>query len=116
MWSIFVRALFRSPLHGMAFIVGIVFVASFAVSAGYITKGGKLFSGLYVALWYLAMQRLEPVDFCAVVSPDPTILTRLAHIVISDVLLSTALLVERLHHRPARQRDPVQKPGPCVRG
>ena len=51
-----------SPEHGIAFFLGLLFIAVFSVAAATLSRGGKLFSGLYTALWYVSFSSRE-VDF-----------------------------------------------------
>lgn len=57
-----------SPMRALAWIAGLLFVALFSVSLGSLTAGGKLFSGLFLALWYMAVNGLPEADFAGVLS------------------------------------------------
>lgn len=81
----------------LAVPLGLLFVAAFAVGAASLTGGGKLFSGLFLLLWYLALNGLEPADFCALLAPSPSWnwWTRLAYLLVGAVWLAAAELRER---------------------
>lgn len=63
------------PQLALGWLCGLVFVAGFAVAAGALSGGGKLFSGLYVALWYTALNGAPFADFAAALSPAPSVST-----------------------------------------
>jgi hypothetical protein len=57
------RAAAESPAAGGAFLSGLVFTAGIAAGFGSLTGGGKLFLGVYTAVWYFAVNRLAIADF-----------------------------------------------------
>ena len=57
------RALVESPAAGVAFLSGLLFTAGLAAGFGSLTGGGKLFLGVYTAVWYFAVNRLPIADF-----------------------------------------------------
>jgi hypothetical protein len=57
-----------SPMRALAWVAGLLFVALLSVSLGSLTAGGKLFSGLFLALWYMAVNGLPEADFAGVLS------------------------------------------------
>jgi hypothetical protein len=59
--------------QALAFALGILFVALFAVAAGLLTGGGKLFTGLFLCLWYGAFNGMPFLDFCGALSEQPSI-------------------------------------------
>jgi hypothetical protein len=69
-----VRLVTEPPL-ALAWLLGLVFVASFAVAVGALSSGGKLFTGFYVALWYIAINGADFADFAGALSPAPSATT-----------------------------------------
>jgi hypothetical protein len=58
-----VRAAAGSLAAGSAFFAGLLFTAGLAAGFGSLTAGGKLFLGVYTAVWYFALNRLPFADF-----------------------------------------------------
>jgi hypothetical protein len=67
------RALAGSPARALALLLGLVFVATAAAGLGWLTRGGKLFLGGFILLWYLAIQGGSPVDFTGSLGPTPDV-------------------------------------------
>jgi hypothetical protein len=63
-----VRATAGSPGAGAAFLAGLLFTAGLASGFGALSAGGKLFLGVYTALWYFAVNRLPISDFTGLFS------------------------------------------------
>ena len=59
--------------HGIAFLAGTIGTVALATGLGSLTRGGKLFTGLYVVAWYTATQREPGLDFTGwfVEAPSP---------------------------------------------
>ena len=85
----------RAPEHGVAFVAGLAFVSAFAVSAGTLTRGGKLFTGVYLMLWYGASSGAAALDFCGALSGRPSLATTLAYLAAGAVAILVAVLAER---------------------
>lgn len=83
-----------SPARGVAGLAGLAFVAVFATAAGALTGGGKLFTGLYVALWYAAVNGSPSLDWSGAMGPRLTS-TAYAFLAAALALLACAWLVER---------------------
>jgi hypothetical protein len=92
------RKLVGSPEYGLAFLAGLVFVAAFAVSAGSLTRGGKLFTGVYLMLWYGALSGAGPLDFSGALSGHP-------HLTISAAYAATGLLAMAIAALADRRRQ-----------
>jgi hypothetical protein len=84
-----------SPARFFALVTGLLFVAAFAASAALVTGGGKLFSGLTLALWYAAVSGLPAADFCGVFGGGLSLSVRCGYLLAGAGFLGTALLVER---------------------
>jgi hypothetical protein len=68
---VLLRSFARGVEHGLAMLLGMAFVAGAATGLGWLSRGGKLFLGLFTALWYVAVQRESPLDFTgAFARPD----------------------------------------------
>jgi len=89
-----------SPAGFVALLTGLLFVAAFATGAGVLTGGGKLFSGLGIALWYAAASGLGPADYCGVFGGGLDAGTRLAYLAAGALFVAAALLRERRAMRP----------------
>lgn len=63
-----VRFTAASPMKGLAFAAGILFMALAATAFGALTAGGKLFSAVFLVLWYMALSGLPMVDFTGALS------------------------------------------------
>ena len=57
-----VRGFVESPAKGLAVVTGLLAIAAICVGLGYLSAGGKLFTGLYVAAWYAAMSGGAEMD------------------------------------------------------
>lgn len=93
------RALLTSPAQGFAALSGLLFVAALAVSFGSLSGGGKLFVGLYLALWYAALNRVPYLDFCGLFGGDLGLPVRAAYLGAGAVFIALAMAVE------ARRRE-----------
>jgi hypothetical protein len=91
------RAFATSPAHGVAFVTGLLFVAGFAVGAGSLSRGGKLFSGVYTALWYMVVagHGAGPLDFCGAFGGGLGAGSRLAFLAIGAAAVALAAAMEQ---------------------
>jgi len=69
-------------------------VAALAVSFGFLTGGGKLFVGIYLALWYAALNRVPYLDFCGLFGSDLGLPVRAAYLGAGAVFIALAMAVE----------------------
>lgn len=83
-----------SAALGAAFAAGLLFVVAFAAGAGALTRGGKLFSGLYLAGWYVAVNGVPSLDFTGVFVASPAVLPSLVFAVFGSALTAIAVFVE----------------------
>ncbi|HLE84011.1 MAG TPA: hypothetical protein VJG13_06705, partial [Thermoanaerobaculia bacterium] len=86
------------PKRALAFLLGLAAVAIFAVGAGSLTGGGKLFTGLYVALWYVAVGSTGEgpgLDFSGAFAPEPRPQVAATFLAAATALLAAAYAVER---------------------
>jgi ABC-type transport system involved in multi-copper enzyme maturation permease subunit len=88
------RALFTSPARGFAALSGLLFVAALAVSFGLLTGGGKLFVGIYLALWYAALNRVPYLDFCSLFGGDLGPAVRAAYLAAGAAFVALSMAVE----------------------
>lgn len=83
------------PQLALGWLCGLVFVGGFAVAAGALSGGGKLFSGLYVALWYVALNGAPFADFAAALSPAPALATAAIYAAIGLACAGLAWALEK---------------------
>ena len=88
------RAAF-TPARFVALGTGIAFVSAFAASSALVSGGGKLFSGLALALWYAAASKLPAADFCGVFGNGLEPGVRAAYLGVAAAFVFLALFVER---------------------
>jgi hypothetical protein len=81
-----------SPQRELAFLLGGIFVAAFAIGAGVLTGGGKLFTGLYVALLYAAANGPPVLDFAGAFAPQASLAVSSAYLAGGLGLLALAEL------------------------
>jgi len=84
-----------SPALAFGWLFGLVFLAAFAVAAGALSGGGKLFTGIYVALWYIALNGAAFADFAAALSPAPKLATSAIFAGIGLLFAALAWMVEK---------------------
>lgn len=84
-----------APERAVTFVLGLAFLTAFAVAAGALTGGGKLFTGAYVALWYMAVNGAPPLDFSGAFAPTPDPVAIAGFAAAGAALLLAALAVER---------------------
>jgi ABC-2 family transporter protein len=90
-----VRVTLRAPAEGLTLVTGFAFVAAFAVGAGSLTRGGKLFTSVYLLLWYGALSGAPALDFSGALSGHPRLATALAYVTAGGVLVFAAALAEQ---------------------
>lgn len=86
------------PRRALAFLLGLAAVAIFAVGAGSLTGGGKLFTGLYVALWYVAVSSTGEgpgLDFNGAFAAEPRRQVAAMFLAAAAALLAAAYGAER---------------------
>ena len=66
-----VRLAVSSPVRGLAFAAGLLFLALAAAALGALTSGGKLFSAVFLLLWYISLSGLAAADFTGALSAHP---------------------------------------------
>jgi ABC-type transport system involved in multi-copper enzyme maturation permease subunit len=89
-----VRAAAAAPLRGIELALGALFTAAFAAGCSWLTGGGKLFSALYLVLWYAAINRIPRADFAGVFSASPRLAVSGAYLGVAIAVLVTARLLE----------------------
>jgi hypothetical protein len=90
-----VRFFLVSPARGIAWLTGLLFVAGFAAGAGWLTRGGKLFSGVLLALWYAALSGVRDADFCGIAGGATGAPARALYLAIGAAFVAAAMLRER---------------------
>ncbi|HKD12305.1 MAG TPA: hypothetical protein VKE50_09530, partial [Thermoanaerobaculia bacterium] len=78
--------------------LGALFTAAFAAGSAWLSGGGKLFSALFLVLWYAAINRIPQADFAGAFSASPRLAVSGAYVCGAIALLVTARLIE-----PSRQ-------------
>ena len=94
-----IRATRSSPVRGLAVLAGILFVAGAAAGLASLTSGGKLFSGAYLVLWYLAVNNLPAADFAGAFRREPAPLTSMLYLLGGAALAAAAAFRDRLRAR-----------------
>jgi ABC-type transport system involved in multi-copper enzyme maturation permease subunit len=89
------RAAAEAPARGLAMATGLAFVAALSVACGATSGGGKLFTGLYTALWYLAVNGAGALDYCGAFGGGLGIATRVTYLAAGVTMLAFAWGVER---------------------
>ena len=64
------------------------------MSAGTLTRGGKLFAGAYLMLWYGALSGAGPLDFSGALSGRPSLATALAYAAAGGLAVAVAVVVD----------------------
>jgi len=96
---IIVRGLVTADARAYSVPLGVLFVAAFAVGSAALSGGGKLFSGVVLLLWYLALNGLGAVDFLGILSKGASWDSRLVFLLVGAAFLGTAMAVERRRAR-----------------
>jgi len=90
-----VRFSMISPARGIAWLTGLFFIAGFAAGAGALTRGGKLFSGILLVLWYIALSGARDFDFCGITGGATGIGMRGVYLATGAAFVAVAAIVER---------------------
>jgi ABC-type transport system involved in multi-copper enzyme maturation permease subunit len=90
------RALAAGPARGGAFLAGLLFVAGASSGLGHLTRGGKLFSGAFLALWYVAINGAPFADFAGAFAPAGPTTASLVYLGIGAACVAAARARERL--------------------
>lgn len=91
-----VKCFFVSPLRGLACAAGLLAVAGISVGLGSLSSGGKLFSGLYLAVWYMGLSNLEAADFTSALSAHPAPMYSFLYMGLAAALVGAAVVRERV--------------------
>ncbi len=83
----------RAPAAGAAFLTGLLFTAGLAAGFGSLTGGGKLFLGVYTAVWYFAVNRLPIADFTGLFA-EPSAARAAAFLLAGAAAVGAALATE----------------------
>ena len=93
---LFVRSLLVSPVRGLACAGGLLAVSAISVGMGSLSGGGKLFTGVYLAVWYMGLSNLAAADFTSALSAKPEPVYCLIYICVGAALLGAAVGRERM--------------------
>lgn len=94
--SMVVRSALAGPERLAAALLGALFVVTASVGLGWLTKGGKFFSAIFTAAWYVAVQ--GAVDFTGVFAKTVD-LEMCAAFAIAGIALSAAAWGEEMRRR-----------------
>lgn len=83
---------------GPGFLSGILFTALAAAGWGALSRGGKLFLGLYTAVWYFAVNRLPLADFTGLFA-EPSARRAALYLSVGVLSVGAAWAVERTRSR-----------------
>lgn len=89
------RGVFTGSLQALTVPLGLLFVAAFAVAAASLSRGGKLFSGVFLLLWYLGLNGLAGADFSGLLAPEVTWGPRLGFTLAGAAWLAAAVAWEQ---------------------
>ncbi len=89
-----VGAALTSPAAALGWLLGLLFVATAAAGLASLSRGGKLFLGLYTALWYVALNGAPFADFVGRLGPQPSLATPAVFASLGLGLVALAALVE----------------------
>lgn len=91
-----VRSLMVSPARGLACVGGLLALAAISVGMGSLSGGGKLFTGVYLAVWYMGLSNLAAADFTSALSAKPVPAYCVIYICAGAALLAAAVGRERV--------------------
>jgi hypothetical protein len=93
-----VRGFAESPAKGFAAAAGLFAIAAICTALGSLTSGGKLFTGLYCAVWYGAMSGAPGMDVTGALADKSAAnpLISLAYLVAGLLLVAAAVGREKL--------------------
>ncbi len=86
----------ESPARGAACVVGMLAVALLSTALSSLTSGGKLFSGVYLAVWYMALSGMPEADFSGALSKTPSLAVVLSYLGLGALLVAAAAGREKL--------------------
>jgi hypothetical protein len=89
------RSLLVSPARGLACAGGLLAIAAISVGMGALSGGGKLFTGVYLAIWYMGLSNLAAADVTSALSAKPEPAYCVIYICVGAVLLGAAVGRER---------------------
>ena len=90
------RAFAGGPARGAAFAAGLLFAAGASSGLGDLTKGGKLFTGAFLALWYVAVNGAPFADFAGAFSPAGPTVVSLVYLGVGTACVAAARAKELL--------------------
>ena len=90
-----IRELLVSPGRGLACLAGLAAVAAIAVGMGALSGGGKLFTAVYLVVWYMGLSNVSFADFTSALSKNPEPLYALAYLGAGALLVGAAVARER---------------------
>jgi hypothetical protein len=90
-----VRSALVSPGRGLACIGGLLAVAAISVGLGALSGGGKLFTGVYLVVWYMGLSNLSAADPTSTLSARPEPAYALLYMGLGAILLAAAFGRER---------------------
>jgi hypothetical protein len=91
-----IQCLLVSPIRGLACLGGLAAVAALSVAMGSLSGGGKLFSGLYLVVWYMGLSNLAAADFTTALSARPEPWWTVLYMGVGAAMVSVALIRERM--------------------
>ena len=91
-----IRAFVESSARGVECVAGLLAIAGISVAFGSLTAGGKLFSGVFLAVWYMAVSGMPEADVTGVLSKAPSLRVSLAALGLGVLLVTVAAARERL--------------------
>ena len=84
-----------SPVKGLAFAAGLLFMALAATAFGALTSGGKLFSAVFLVLWYTGLSNLPAADFTGALSQASVPIVSFVALAAGAALFAAAFARER---------------------
>ena len=75
---------------------------TWSVAFASLTAGGKLFSGVYLVVWYMALSGLPDADFAGALSKAPRPVVSAVSLGLAVLLVTAAAAREQLRMRASR--------------
>lgn len=91
-----IKCLLVSPIRGLACLGGLAAIAALSVAMGSLSGGGKLFTGLYLVVWYMGLSNLAAADMTSALSERPEPVWTVLYIGVGAAMVGVALARERL--------------------
>jgi hypothetical protein len=91
-----VRSLLVSPVRSLACLGGLAAIAALSVAMGSLSGGGKLFTGVYLVVWYLGLSNLAAADITSALSARPEPVWTVLYIGVAAAMIGAALMRERV--------------------